>query len=86
MIVLYNMGKKDKNFIESLGRLYPEFPDAQGWPIRYKNYIFEHDQAYWISMLCVEYLNQRIPRIEKHIKRKSVTGWSCYKMHFGIEE
>ena len=80
------MWEKEEKMIRGLMKLYPEI-DSFRDDVKYyaKNFRGEHEQGYWVYLLCTYHLDQRIPILEKYIKRYSGT-WGAYRRYFEIEK
>ena len=79
------MWEKELKYINGLGKLYPAFRDCYG-EIVYENYVSCYAQAAWVVWLCVNNLKQRIPSLEKFIRKCNPGVWEIYRESFGVEK
>ena len=81
------MWLKEQKIIDGLAKLYPVFQDNCGHDIRYNVYKDTcYGKSYWLTALCLEHLNARIPRLEYYIKYNDRHMWGYYKRHFGLDK
>ena len=79
------MWEKELKIIEGLGKLYPEFKNSYGVTIAYEGFQRDFgDIGWWVCMLSVYHLKQRVPSLEYFLKHNTVIAWDWYTNHFEL--